>query len=463
MDNVPEISTRLETVYACLTTIPGREKALEETVASLLPQVDRLYIFLHGYNPTELPDFLDTDLNPKLELNYDIEWGDNGDSDKFHFVKNLNLQGYILICDDDLIYPPDYAERMIEAIDKHDNKALITAHGSIMFPLPIANYYMDRYTFPCLGDVMEETVVQIGGTGVMAFHSSIGFDLDFKDKLTNMADVHVGIWALEKEIPIYVIPHLTGWIKHSEYVKQEDTIAGKNLYDTYGQVEAINSRPSLFKSKFKVKRKRPKVSIVVINSRLRSHPMLVKQCFDSLRKQTYTNIQIIVIENTDKMMTIGKCYNEGVRRAKGKYVLFVGDDDFISDDYASILVGIIETSDLTKTVGVSSYLTLFHENKTNKDMVVQEPRELIPTGMWLRSYLKKYPFKEYLTRYIDSEFMEKARERGDNLLVARHNYGYYYRSHPGQVSGYKQLGGNHSNIPNSKELINKRLKEIEQI
>ena len=451
MDRIP--------IYAHCTTIPGREKALEETIASLLPQVDEIHLFLHGYNPVELPDFLDTDLNPKIKLKYDIEWGDNGDSDKFHSVKEL--LGYMLIVDDDLIYPPDYAERMIESIEKHDRKALITAHGSIMYPLPIANYYMDRHTYPCLGDVTEEKKVQIGGTGVMAFHSDIGFDVDFQGKPVNMADVHVGIWALAKEIPIYVIPHLTGWIQHSPYVQQEDTIAGKGMFDTYEQVMAINRRPHLFKSKFNPKRKKPKVTVVVINSRLKTHPMYVKECFDSLRRQTYPNLQKIIIENTDKLQTIGKCYNEGVRMAKGKYVVFVGDDDFISDDYISTLVNVIEGAEGINIAGVSSYLTMFHQNKQTKDMI-QEPRELIPTGMWLKSYLKKYPFKEYLTRYVDSELMTTAKERGDNLLIARYSYGYYYRSHPHQVSGYKQLGGNHATMPDSKIAINKRLKEVTQ-
>lgn len=448
-----------EPIYACLTTIPGREKALEETIASLLPQVDRVFVFLHGYNPTDLPDFLDTELNPKLEVAYDIEWGDNGDSDKFHWVKDLN--GYLLICDDDLIYPPDYAEKMIEAVEKHERKALVSAHGSIMYPLPIANYYMDRYTFPCLGDVIDEREVHIGGTGVMAFHTDIQFDVDFKEKTVNMADIHVGIWALENKIPIYVVPHLTGWIQHSPYVSQENTIAGKNMFDTYEQVKAINSRPYLFKSSFAIKRKKPKVTIVVINSRLKSHPMYVKECFDSLRRQAYKNIQIVIIENTDRLQTIGKCYNEGVKRAKGKYVLFVGDDDFISEDYVSTLVNVIESAEVVNLAGVSSYLTMFHQIKETGE-VVQEPRELIPTGMWLRSYLKKYPFKEYLTKYVDSELMDKAKERGDNLLIARYSYGYYYRSHPAQVSGFKQLMGAHTSSSDSKSLISKRLKEIAQ-
>lgn len=446
----------MDPVYACLTTLPERIKALEETVASLLPQVDRLYIFLHGYNPTDLPAFLE---DPKIQLAYDIEWGDKGDGDKFHWAKDL--QGYVLICDDDLIYPPDYAKVMIESIERYQRKAIITFHGIVMLPLPIASYYDDRYVYPCLGDVASEKPVQFGGTCVVGFHSDIGYDLSFEEKPVNMSDVHFGIWALEKGIPMYVVPHKAGWIRHSANVELAKTIYSQKRWNTFDEVMIINSRPHLFRTKFKA-RKKPKVSIIVINSRLRTHPHFVKECYDSLRRQTYTNKQIIVMDNMDRMMTIGKAYNEGVRIAKGKYVLFVGDDDFITDDYVTTLVSMIETSRDPKVVGITSYLTMFHNLKQTGEPV-SEVRELIPTGMYLRSYLKKNPFKEYLTRFVDSELMERTKEQGLQLLVARYSYGYHYRSHPEQVSGHKQLGGNHSAASSAKEKISQRLKEIENV
>lgn len=447
----------MDRIYACLTTLPDRTKSLEETVASLLPQVDEIHLFLHGYNPVDLPSFLED--NPKIKLKFDIEWGDSGDLDKFHSVKDL--QGYMMICDDDLIYPPDYVQKMIEAVDKYERKALISVHGCIMHPLPIANYYTDRYIYSCLGDVLQEVQVQVGGTGVMAFHSDIEFDFDAKEKTVNMADLHIAVWAGNKDIPIIVIPHLTGWIKHSPYVDNDMTIAGKNSWNTFEQVDLINKNAKLFKSKFqKPKSKLPKVTVVVINSRLKSHPLYVKECFDSIKAQSYPNIQIIVIDNIDKMQTIGRCWNKAVRMAKGKYILFVGDDDFIAKDYIASLVTIIEDTDLSKVAGISSYLTMFHQPGKSPE-VMQEPRELIPTGMYLKKYLKKNHFKEYLTKFVDSEFMNRIGEQGDTLLVHRQQYGYFYRSHPTQQSGFKALGGAHAVLPSDKEKLSEKLKKFE--
>lgn len=443
----------MDNVFACLTTLPDRTESLKQTINSLLPQVDKIYLFLHGYNPTDLPDFLE---NEKIEIAYDIEWGDKGDLDKFHFVKDL--YGYVLVCDDDLIYPPDYTKKMVEAIERNQRKSIISAHGILIHPLPIANYYMDRYIYPCLGNVPIETEVHLGGTGVMGFHTSIGFDLNYELLMPNMADIHIGIWAKEKGISIFTLPHEANWIQHSPFVTQDKTIAGIGFYNTFEQVSIINSRPDIFQSKFASSMKKlPKVSIVVVNSRLKTNPMWVKECYDSLKKQTYKNIEIIVIENFDKLITIGKAYNEGAKKAKGKYVLYVADDDFISEDYVSTLVSAIESTEVANAVTVTSYLTMF---TTTQSDVKREARELIPTGMWLRKYLLKNPFREYLIRYVDTELMNRTKDSGYSQLIAMHSYGYFYRSHPEQVSGYKAFIGQHNQEPQREQFINKRLKEV---
>ena len=444
-----------ENVYACLTTISDRTKSLEQTVNSLLPQVTKLFIYLHGYTPVTLPPFLE---NEKIELAYDLEWGDKGDIDKFHFVRDL--EGYILICDDDLIYPEDYAKRMILAIGRYERKAIITCHGTTVFPLPIANYYMDRICYPCLVEVPNEVEVQIPGTGVMGFHTDIKFDPILVNKTPNMADIWIAIWARTKEIPIYVEPHTAGWIKESEHIKQADTISGKAFYNNFPMVKEINSRPHLFKSVIAKKKKLPLVTVVVVNSRMLSDPMMVKQCYDSLRAQTYPNIQKVVIENYDKLMTIGKCFNNAVQRAKGKYVLFIGDDDFITNDYITTLVAMIEDHPASTKVAVTSYLTLFKINE--KGEMKREPRELIPTGMWVTKWLKKNPFKEYLTKLVDSELMERIKRDGLTQLIAAHSYGYFYRAHANQVSGFKAFK-EQLTAPNKANEMREEIKELEEV
>lgn len=203
----------------------------------------------------------------------------------------------------------------------------------------------------------------------------------------------------------------------------------------------LNSRPDLF-SVSMGDMEFPLVSIVVINSRMKTHPHFVRDCYNSIRNQYYPAIEPIIIENFDKTITIGKCYNKAVEQANGKYVLFLGDDDFITEDYVSTLVAMIEK--LRKSdeniKGITSYLTMFYSNG-RPETEAQEQRQLTPTGMWLREFMLENKFCEYLTKLVDSEFIDRVRNEGVLLATAVHSYGYYYRSHPNQVSGFKSFTG----------------------
>lgn len=65
-------------ITVSLTTIASREKSLEQVIKTLLPQVDKINVYLHGY--TSKPDFL---VNDKIRLEFDWEYGDRKDNDKF--------------------------------------------------------------------------------------------------------------------------------------------------------------------------------------------------------------------------------------------------------------------------------------------------------------------------------------------------------------------------------------------
>lgn len=94
----------------------------------------------------------------------------------------------------------------------------------------------------------------------------------------------------------------------------------------------------------------------------------VGDCLKSLKGQTYTEIEIIVVDDgsTDATNSICKDYeredkrfkvitknnsgvsdsrNKGMQRAEGKYIVFVDSDDYVAQDYIETLVAEIEASD----------------------------------------------------------------------------------------------------------------------
>lgn len=93
------------------------------------------------------------------------------------------------------------------------------------------------------------------------------------------------------------------------------------------------------------------------------------RCVDSIRNQTYKNLQIILVDDGSpdncgkicdeyaeldariivvhqKNRGLSGARNTGLRYAKGEYVAFVDSDDWISSDMYQTLVNLVELNDL---------------------------------------------------------------------------------------------------------------------
>lgn len=192
-----------------MATMPGRENALRESVNSILPQCDELNIYLNELK--EVPAFLN---HEKINVFRSQQHSGNlGDVGKFYTCDQW--QGYVFTVDDKLIYSPDYARTMIQAIESLNRKAVISAHGRITKP-NCKSYYRDpEKSFRCLDAEPESMLAHIPGTGVMAFHTdTIQVKLsDFKS--TNMSDIWMGVLLQKMEVPLLLLRHRARWIKIS--------------------------------------------------------------------------------------------------------------------------------------------------------------------------------------------------------------------------------------------------------
>lgn len=108
--------------------------------------------------------------------------------------------------------------------------------------------------------------------------------------------------------------------------------------------------------------KRPLVSIIIVNW---NGEKVLKECLGSLKKITYPHYEIILVDNgsTDGSLTVVESYkrdlpitlltnsknlgfapanNQGVKKAKGMYVLLLNNDTKVSADFLSIMVDKME-------------------------------------------------------------------------------------------------------------------------
>lgn len=192
------------TTLAAMASIPSREQFLPQVLASLRPQVDRLCIYLNGYS--EVPACV-----RELTDEHVLDAHKGGDERKFHWSDKHD--GIALTCDDDILYPSDYVERMTAAVAEWGGRLLVTAHGRTYVGKPRNVHDV----FPgsighCTGAVHQSRFCNEGGTGVLAWDARV-LRVPRTWPKPNNTDIQISIWAQQQGIPMWLVAHPANWIK----------------------------------------------------------------------------------------------------------------------------------------------------------------------------------------------------------------------------------------------------------
>ncbi|MDX7997734.1 glycosyltransferase family 2 protein [Xenorhabdus sp. Reich] len=207
-----------------MASIPTRKEALFLSVSSIYSQVNELNIYLNGYN--EIPVFLN---RRKINIYVSSQFGDFGDASKFYPLKNK--KGYLFTLDDDLIYPPDYIKKLIYKVEKYKRKSFICVHGNIIDKSSLLSYYKNKKGIHFSKSLDEDTIVNIPGTGTLAYHSSLHSFSMKSFPIKNMSDIWVAVIAKQKKIPIICIDRENYWVRNAITTQDSHSIYSnrKNL------------------------------------------------------------------------------------------------------------------------------------------------------------------------------------------------------------------------------------------
>ncbi len=194
--NVKPVNRFIKT--ASVASIPERENALRQTVNSILPQVDKLYVYLNNYS--SVPSFLN---HRKIIYARSQDHGDLGDAGKFFCCEKIT--GYHATIDDDLRYCNDYIQLLKDKIDQYDRKCVVGCLGSWFIEEPIKSYFRSQkgvHTFSSF--VKEDKFVNRLGTGCLMYHADTikPKRIDFKNGF--MADVWFAVLAKKQKVPMLV-------------------------------------------------------------------------------------------------------------------------------------------------------------------------------------------------------------------------------------------------------------------
>lgn len=189
-----------------------RQSSLYEVLKRLSPQADIIWVYL-GYKA--VPDWYVEFENVKWEVMQEEDMGDTG---KFvGFALAGKSTEYYLTCDDDLFYPDNYVEFMIEGAKRYRNEAVVCMHGWDAKPNQVS-YHRDRAAWHHFNsDVPLDTPCHIPGTLGMCFHTSLCPDLTLDVfERPNMADLWMGKYCSERGIPRIVLAHKKGFLPNSD-------------------------------------------------------------------------------------------------------------------------------------------------------------------------------------------------------------------------------------------------------
>lgn len=221
---------RRDMAFGSMATFPPRKDALRLAVASLLPQLDVLQIYLNGYK--EVPEFLK---HPRIITSLERDGGDLGDAGKFFWCESAS--GYQFHCDDDIIYPDDYIDLMANAIERYERKAIVGVHG-VLLRADVWSYYRDRNVRHFAARTQRDEPMHLLGTGTVAYHSST-LSLSRSDFVhANMADIFVGLAAQRQHVPMVSLARRSNWLRP---IETKESIYDLAVKDDSVQTELLHA------------------------------------------------------------------------------------------------------------------------------------------------------------------------------------------------------------------------------
>lgn len=185
-------------------------------------------------------------------------------------------------------------------------------------------------------------------------------------------------------------------------------------------------------------RRMPTIDVLMVNSRGADHPW-TKLAVASVHGQSYP-CGLLILDNTDRALSIGAAYNELVRTSDAELVVFLSDDDWIEPDLVGGMEACMHVA-RQQNAGVVVHLTTFCSVLVDHTQAAGQVH-LPHLGMFRREFLLEHPFNETLEKGVHSDMFDRLQRTTKFLgkpvsACVVHHYGYHYRQHIGQASGMK--------------------------
>lgn len=197
----------------------------------------------------------------------------------------------------------------------------------------------------------------------------------------------------------------------------------------------------------------------------------IKQCLDSLLNQTFKDYEIILLNDgsTDNTLEVIKSYaskndcirvidkenegvaktrNKGIHLAKGEYIVFIDNDDFVESDYLERFYNAIDQEQLDIVLG--GYKRVNQDLKTlfKQDLTQSEWSKYIIVAPWARIYRTSFLIDNEIEFFDypigeDVIFTLSAYNLTEKIKIIDYN-GYNWFFNEKSISNTSQRGFNHN-------------------
>jgi hypothetical protein len=194
-------------VIGSIPTMPSRADTFSKTIHSALSQVDKLFVFLDGFEeiPSELRNL------PKCHATILPKQGNLHASSRFLAPLLFGSDAVVVLFDDDILYPPDYVSRIRLALAQYGDKAVIGFHGTIFMP-PHHSYVRNRYFFHFSSKLDNDLNVHELGCGTAAFLSSTFRPNPATWRHHHMDDLYLAAEAVKANLKMVALKREANWL-----------------------------------------------------------------------------------------------------------------------------------------------------------------------------------------------------------------------------------------------------------
>jgi len=205
-----------------------RDGHIIKSIESLIIQteINTINISCNNYNDKQWKFINDKIKDNRIILNRTNN--EKESNEKLKFIDKGNGK-YISLCDDDLIYPKTYLNKLINGCEKYN--AFVSLHGSILNKRPIKSYYNNRKVFRSLHSLDEdkENIDIISNCGSLfkrSFFNNLDEWYDFCENIS-MDDIYVSYFCNLNNIKKVVLKHREGYLKHKKQLKSDNYVFDK--------------------------------------------------------------------------------------------------------------------------------------------------------------------------------------------------------------------------------------------